>query len=301
MVWVKGEGEVGAPAPRFGQHLESARLRAGLSRADLAARLSVSEESVRRWERGWSAPSSDRIAQLIAVLSIDASALMTLPVHPDDLPPLARRLRDERAQRRITQAEAGELLGVAQPTYAGWEIGRAAPLERFLAVVADYLGMPVSDVAGMVEMPFVVEYATWPPLGQVMGARRQAMRLTRDELARSVGVVPGTIAAWELGYRTPRAPQVRSLSFALELSVVDLQAALPKRELSALGNLIRSRQQQLGLPQRAIAERAGLDEATLSRWVQGHNVPKASSLRRLADALEISFHEVSQTIGTVGT
>src|SRR5204862_768687 len=139
MAWVKGEGGVDAPTPRFGQHLESARLTTGLSRADLAARLGVSEESVRRWERGWSAPSSDRIAQLIAVLSIDGSALMTLPVHPDDLPLLARKLRDERAQRHITQAEAAELLGVAQPTYAGWEIGRAAPLERYLTVVADYV------------------------------------------------------------------------------------------------------------------------------------------------------------------
>jgi transcriptional regulator with XRE-family HTH domain len=299
MAWVKGGSEVGAPTPRFGQHLESARLTAGLSRADLATRLGVSEESVRRWERGWSAPSSDRIAQLIAVLSIDASALMTLPIHPDDLPPLARRLRDERAHRKITQAEAGELLGVAQPTYAGWEIGRAAPLERYYAVVAEFLGSTVSDVGGLVETPFTVEYAMWPAFGQLMGRRRQAMRLTRDELARNVGVVPGTIAAWELGYRTPRAQQVRSLSVALEISVAELQAALPRRELSALGDLIRSRQQQLGLPQRAIAERAGLDEATLSRWVQGHNIPKASSLRRLADALEVSFQEVSQTIGTV--
>src|SRR5262245_57263872 len=151
MVWVKGEGGVVASPPRFGQHLESARLRAGMSRSDVASRLGVSEESVRRWERGWSAPSSDRVGQLIAVLAIDASALTTLPGHPEDLPPLARKLREERSQRGITQAAAADLLGVAQPTYAGWEIGRAAPLERYYHPVADFLGMSVEEVEGLVE------------------------------------------------------------------------------------------------------------------------------------------------------
>ena len=45
---------------------------------------------------------------------------------------------------------------------------------------------------------------------------------------------------------------------------------------------------------------SGLDEATLSRWVQGHHVPKSSSLRRLAAALDMSFQDVSRAIGSVG-
>jgi transcriptional regulator with XRE-family HTH domain len=121
--------------------------------------------------------------------------------------------------------------------------------------------------------------------------------MTRDELARMMDVSPATVAAWELGYRTPLAQQILRLSVLLEVEVGVLQDVLPKRDSSALGELIRSRQQQLGLPRRAIAERAGLDEATLSRWVQGRNTPKASSLRRLARALEVPFEELSRVAG----
>src|SRR4051794_35740550 len=109
--------------PRLGEHLEAARLRASLTRAEVADRLGVSEESVRRWELGGSRPSADHLANVIALLAIDAVDLPDPRPADDDLPMLARRLRDERAQRNISQAEAAQKLGVAQPTYAGWEIG----------------------------------------------------------------------------------------------------------------------------------------------------------------------------------
>jgi transcriptional regulator with XRE-family HTH domain len=276
---------------RFGEHLEVARTRALLSRAELAKRLGVTEESIRRWERGGARPSPDSLARLIAVLALDGAELTSLPVAAEDLPPLARRLQQERSQRNITQSRAAQILGVAQATYAGWEIGRATPAAPFLATIGAFLGLSSGETTALVDMPFRIDTAGWPPFGQLLGARRESLRLTRDELARILGVAPGTIVAWELGHRSPRAAQLRDLAGAVGVGVEALAAKLPQREpqLSALGELIRSRQRGLGLRRRDIADRAGLDEATISRWIHGHHTPERSSLRRLAAAIEVPF------------
>jgi transcriptional regulator with XRE-family HTH domain len=276
---------------RFGEHLETARRRALLNRSDLAKRVGVTEESIRRWERGGARPSPDRLARLIAVLALDGAVLTTFPMTAHDLPPLARRLQHERSQRGITQAQAAQTLGVAQATYAGWEIGRAAPGAQVLPAIGLFLGLSGGEVEALSEAPFVVDSAGWPPLGRLVRSRRQALKMTRDELARRVGVASGTVAAWELGYRTPRPAQLRSLAAALVVSPEGLAAALPPHEppLSALGELIRARQRSLGLKRSEIAERAGLDEATISRWAHGHHSPARSSLRRLAAAIDVSF------------
>src|SRR5689334_11525881 len=110
---------------RLGAHVEASRRRARLTRRDLAGRVGVSEETIRRWERGGSRPSDDRLVKLIAVLAIDGAALRLDAHGVDDLPSLAKLLRAERADRGITQVEAANLIGVAQPTYAGWEVGRS--------------------------------------------------------------------------------------------------------------------------------------------------------------------------------
>src|SRR5258708_39709406 len=104
---------------RLGQHLEASRRRALMSREQLARRIGVTEESIRRWERGGAQPSPERLARLIAVLAIDTGNLGSLSAVADERPQLARRLLEERTGRGITQAQAARLLRVAQPTYAG--------------------------------------------------------------------------------------------------------------------------------------------------------------------------------------
>jgi DNA-binding transcriptional regulator YiaG len=112
---------------RLGQHLERARIAALLSRANLAKQLGVSEESVRRWEQGRTRPRQEHLARLIVLVSLDAGTFGSSRDSAEDLPALARALHDERSQRGISQATAAATIGVAQATYAGWEVGRAMP------------------------------------------------------------------------------------------------------------------------------------------------------------------------------
>jgi transcriptional regulator with XRE-family HTH domain len=283
---------------RYGEHLEATRIRALLSRAQLARRVNVSEESVRRWERG-GRPSPDCLARLIVVLALDAGDFTSLPHQADDLPALAAALRQERYERSISQAQAGQLLGVAQATFAGWEIGRANPGDHFARAIAEFLGVSDDKVHSMTAVPFIVDTTNWPPFGQLIGAGRQDLRMTREELADVLGLSLATIEAWELGYRRPRPRQLPQLAAAVAVSAEALEAALPVRrgELSALGELIQSRQQRLGLRARDIAERATLDETTISHWVHGHHKPTLTKLKRLATALEVPLDVVYRASG----
>lgn len=283
-------------SPRLGQHLEAARTRALLGRAQLASRLGVTEESIRRWEQGGARPTPEHLSRLIAVLSLDSGKFSDFPSDEMDLPPLARRLRHERLARQITQMQAAALIGVAQPTYAGWEVGRASPKATHFPVIAEFVGATPEELEQAAATPFTVDVENRPPLGRLIGMRRQAQRLTRAELARKLVVSEASVTAWELGYRSPAAPQIQALALALGVTPSELEGLLPVRDLPALGTLIRSRQRVLGLRLRDLAERSGFDESTLSRWIHGHRVPGPLSLPRLSNALELPLSVLRRTI-----
>jgi transcriptional regulator with XRE-family HTH domain len=290
--------------PRLGQRLEAARKRAGMNRAQLAARLAVTEESIRRWERGGARPSAESLIRLLAVLALDGAEFTTLgdddgasagaTTAADDRPEIARRLREERSARGISQAEAGKQLGVAQATYAGWEIGRAVPDSRFLRAIADFLELTVAETSQLVSVPVRVDVTHLSAFGRLLGQRREQLQLTRDDLAERVGVMPRTVRAWELGEKTPRDHDLVGLADALDVAVDALAAALPRRgpALTPLGRLIRTQQRRLGLSREDLAGRAGLDVTTISRWVHGRHEPEPAKLEQLAGALEVDVDTV---------
>lgn len=89
-------------------------------------------------------------------------ALLVVPLRngpAPELPPLARRLWDEREARGITQAEAVRVLDVPQATYAGWETGRSTPGVHCFATLAAFIGVGERDVATLCATPFIV--ASW--------------------------------------------------------------------------------------------------------------------------------------------
>jgi transcriptional regulator with XRE-family HTH domain len=289
--------------PRLGQRLEAARKRAGMNRAQLAARLAVTEESIRRWERGGARPSPESLIRLVAVLSLDGAEFTTLADEPagtgDDRPEIARRLRQERSARGLSQAGAGKLLGVAQATYAGWEIGRAAPDSRFIGALAQFLDLSVAETADLVAVPVRVDVTHLSRFGRLLGRRREELQLTREQLAERAGVTPRTVRAWELGEKTPRDHDLVGLAAALDVAVDALAAALPRQDpaLTPLGRLIRTQQRRLGLSRDEVAGRAGLDVTTISRWVHGRHEPEPTKLQQLAAALELDVDTVLEAAG----
>ena len=283
---------------RAGAHLEAARKQAGLRRIDLAYQMGVTEETIRLWEKGSVQPSVERLARLIALMSLEAGDWAVEASQTPDLPPLARRLRQEREGRGMTQAEAVRLLDVPQATYAGWETGRTTPGAHLFEVLAEFLVIADQDVDTLCSSPFVVDTTGWPPFGQFVGARRQELRLTRGALAELVGVSQGTLVAWELGYRMPGSTQLPRLATALSVDTASLTSALPRRgAASKLGELILARQRELGLRSTDVAHLTGTTEATVSRWVNGRSRPAVKNLRGLADVLKVPYASILDALG----
>jgi len=86
---------------QIGKAARKARLRKGLTQADVAERVKLTDEVYGRLERGDMTPSTPTLAKLSAVLGIRADVLLGLsgpdtsqaqPVPSDELPPEARRL-----------------------------------------------------------------------------------------------------------------------------------------------------------------------------------------------------------------
>lgn len=283
---------------RLGAHLQAFRLQAGLRRVDLAGQLAVSEETVRLWEHGFVQPSAERLARLIALMSLETATWSTQREPQVELPPLARRLRAERHARGLTQAAVVQLLAVPQATYAAWETGRTNPGVDWFARLAEFLGIAEDEIAALCASPFVVDYAGWPPFGQLVGARRQELRLSRAALAEALRVSQSTVVSWELGYRVPGPRQLGQMAELLSVGMASLVAALPRRRATTvLGELILARQRALGLRSGDVARLVGTTEATVSRWVRGHSRPVPKNLERLAEVLDVPYARVIEAAG----
>lgn len=270
-----------------------------MRRMDLAAQLGVSEETIRLWEKGTVQPSAERLARLIALVSLETSDWPASAAAPNpELPALARRLRAERDGRGITQVVAAQILDVPQATYAAWETGRTTPSAYLFAALADFLGVAERDVATLCASPFVVDYAAWPAFGQFVGARRQQLRLTRADLAEALGISQSAVVSWELGYRVPGPAQLARMADVLAVDTASLVAALPpRRATTGLGELILARQRELGLRSADLARLTGTTEATVSRWVHGRSRPVPKNLERLAEVLELPYRQVIEAAG----
>ena len=80
------------------QLLREARLRAGLTQAELAARAGVAASAIGRWERGEAGPSLERIVALVRAAGFDLTFSIT-PSDPHDRVLIRRSLRQSPPER----------------------------------------------------------------------------------------------------------------------------------------------------------------------------------------------------------
>lgn len=277
-----------------GSRLKAARERSALSRAQVAAELHVSQESVRRWEQGGSKPSEAVVQAYLRVVGTDVVPLDAEPLDDhagadtttDD--ELGEILRRRRQALGLTQSEAAATIGVAQATLAGWEIGRARPGRDLAAAIATFLGDDLATVEELLRPPLTVEMANWPTFGRILGERRLTLQLDRAQLAARMRVSPRTVAAWETGEKVPNNSHLGRLAEVLGIEPSVLVSALPERlPESELGRLIYRRQRLLGLTREAIAIACDVNTATVGRWIWGHHAPTEANVGELAAVLEL--------------
>ncbi len=64
-----------------------------------------------------------------------------------------QRLRDLREDHRLSQKDAGKLLGTSQQQYARWELGQQEmPMHNFI-ILAKYYAVSLDYLAGLTNIP----------------------------------------------------------------------------------------------------------------------------------------------------
>lgn len=119
-------------ADSFGKRLLRHREAAGLSQAELAAKIGVSQSAIGHWERSIFTPRGRNVNALAVALAVDASELHGTSA-------VAGNLLAARQQSGLTQGALASMVGVSQQTVAKWESGTATPRNHHLKAVTTAL------------------------------------------------------------------------------------------------------------------------------------------------------------------
>jgi transcriptional regulator with XRE-family HTH domain len=291
-------------SPALGRRLKDARERASLSRAELASELAVSQESIRRWEQGGSKPSPAAVEAYLRVVGSDVvpfEHLQPEDAEEPDAAEIGRLICERRRTLGLSQARAADVIGVAQPTLAGWEIGRARPGRDIAAALAGFLDEPLDTIEAMLRQPLSVDMANWPLFGRILGERRLSLQIDRAELADRMHVSARTVASWELGDKVPNNSHLARLAEILDVAPTVLVSALPERlPPSELGRIIYRRQRLLGLERDDIALACAVSPLTVGRWIWRRSVPIDANVEQLAACLELDVRIIRTAIEVDG-
>jgi transcriptional regulator with XRE-family HTH domain len=114
-------------------------------------------------------------------------------------------------------------------------------------------------------------------LGDHIRTRRLDLKLLQKQVADQIGVHEQTITGWE---RNATVPEVRYIP-----AIIQFLGFNPLPEASSLPGHLATARRALGLSQRKMAGKLGVDPATLMGWEAGRHQPTRKSLGVIATVL----------------
>ena len=115
-------------------------------------------------------------------------------------------------------------------------------------------------------------------LGDHIRARRLDLNLLQNQVADQIGVHELTITNWEVN---ETIPEVRYIP-----AIIEFLGYNPLSEGSSLSERLKTARRALGLSQRKMAPKLGVDPATLMGWEAGRHQPNGKSLDLIGRILQ---------------
>jgi transcriptional regulator with XRE-family HTH domain len=115
-------------------------------------------------------------------------------------------------------------------------------------------------------------------LGDHIRARRLDLKLLQKQVADQIGVHERTITGWERNATSPEIHYVPAIIQFLGYNPLPAASSLPERLVSA--------RRVLGLSQRKMAGKLGVDPSTLMGWEVGRHQPTGKSLDLIGRVLQ---------------
>jgi transcriptional regulator with XRE-family HTH domain len=116
-------------------------------------------------------------------------------------------------------------------------------------------------------------------LGDHIRARRLDLKLLQQQVADQIGVHELTITNWESNATIPEFRYMPAIIQFLGYNPVPAASSLPEQLATA--------RRALGLSQRKMAEKLGVDPATLMGWEAGRHQPTEKSIALIGKVLQI--------------
>jgi transcriptional regulator with XRE-family HTH domain len=112
-------------------------------------------------------------------------------------------------------------------------------------------------------------------LGDHLRKKRLDQKLHQMEVARRLGTHKTTIYNWEKNRATPSLPFLPK--------IVEVLGYIPHDSTSdrSIGQRIADSRRLLGMTQKELARRLGIDPSTLARWERGERQPSKALLEKL--------------------
>ncbi|MGD0156165.1 MAG: helix-turn-helix transcriptional regulator [Terracidiphilus sp.] len=118
-------------------------------------------------------------------------------------------------------------------------------------------------------------------LGDHIRTRRLDLKLMQKQVADRIGVHQLTITNWE---RNATVPAIRHLPAIIRFLGYD-----PRPSANSIPDRLAAARRALGLSQRKMAAKLGVDPATLQGWEAGRRQPTGKSLDVIAGVLQVRF------------
>ena len=132
------------------------------------------------------------------------------PAYPEHLKTLGDHIRQRRLDLGMHQKDVAARVNATTSTVTNWEKGRSHPRLYLLPKVIEFLGYD----------PFAINATT---IGKRIKYYRIQKGLSFRNLAKELGVDPGTLAKWERGITKARGKLGKRLSSFLKFSLQDQQ------------------------------------------------------------------------------
>ena len=114
-------------------------------------------------------------------------------------------------------------------------------------------------------------------IGEMIRKRRLDLGVRQIDVANIIGCDEMSVVNWEKGHRTPRVNYMAG--------VVGFCGFNPLQNGDTLAQRLVNRRKALGITQKNLARRIGVDPSTLAKWERAERIPTGRFASRLAAAL----------------
>jgi len=125
--------------------------------------------------------------------------------YPKEINTLGDHIRSRRLDLNLLQRQVAEQIGVIEITITNWECNATSPATRYIPAITQFLGYDPQPTADLFPERLVTE--------------RRALGLSQREMAKRLGVDPGTLQGWEAGKHQPTGKSLKRIGWVFPCRV----------------------------------------------------------------------------------